>query len=38
MKWAGGTPVLSPGSGAIDIFSIWYDGSAYFGVAAQGFV
>jgi hypothetical protein len=38
MKWAGGAPTLSTTVGAVDIVSIYYDGSAYWGAASLGFV
>lgn len=38
IKWAGGAaPTLSTAVGAIDIVSLYYDGSAYYGTAGIGF-
>jgi hypothetical protein len=38
IKWAGGAaPTLSTAAGAIDIVSLYYDGSAYYGSALTGF-
>ena len=38
IKWAGGTaPALSKEAGAIDIVSLYYDGTNYFGMASLGF-
>ena len=38
IKWAGGSaPTLSTGSGEIDIISLYFDGTNYFGVASLDF-
>ena len=38
VKWAGGArPTLSTGNGAIDIISLYFDGTSYHGVASLGF-
>ena len=38
VKWAAGTrPTLSTGNGAIDIISLYFDGTSYHGVASLGF-
>jgi hypothetical protein len=38
IKWVGGAaPTLSTAAGAIDIVSLYYDGSAYYGSALTGF-
>lgn len=39
IKWAGGAgaPTLSPASGAIDIVSLYWNGTNYFGVASLNF-
>lgn len=38
MKWAGGAPTLTTTAAGVDIISIYYDGSAYWGAASLGFV
>jgi hypothetical protein len=37
MKWAGGFKTLSTTAGAIDIATIWYDGTTYFGSLTRGY-
>jgi len=38
VKWPGGTaPTLSTAAGAVDIISLYYDGTNYFGVASLDF-
>ena len=37
MKWAGGFKTLSTSANAIDIATIWYDGSTYYGALTRGY-
>ena len=37
MKWAGGFKTLSTAANAIDIATIWYDGSTYYGALTRGY-
>lgn len=38
VRWAGGTaPVISTGSGAIDLINLYFDGTNYYGSFAQAF-
>lgn len=36
--WPTATPILTPTANAIDIVTLWYDGTDYFAVATQNFV
>ena len=37
MKWAGGFKTLSTAANSIDIATIWYDGSTYYGALTRGY-
>jgi hypothetical protein len=37
MKWAGGNKTLSLGASAIDIVTVFYDGSIYYGALTKGY-
>ena len=38
MKWAGGSKTISTAVGAIDIITVYYDGTTYFASLSKGFV